>query len=232
MNECFKRIILDIKDIKKDPIDGVHYFPCEENIMKGKALIFGPSGTPYEHGNFVFHFEFTNQYPYAPPIVTYETNNGMTRFNPNFYRNGKVCLSILNTWNGEQWSACQSIRSVLVTLQFTMNEYPLMNEPGIVWDMHYNHIHTYNQLIQYKSIETSIYGYLENKRSLSEEMYEVIKAHFLETKEQICETLRLLSEKYKQSVYIKTSIYQQEANLDYNGLYQKISMVNETFFDE
>lgn len=232
MNECFKRIILDIKDIKKDPIDGVHYFPCEENIMKGKALIFGPSGTPYEHGNFVFHFEFTNQYPYAPPIVTYETNNGMTRFNPNFYRNGKVCLSILNTWNGEQWSACQSIRSVLVTLQFTMNEYPLMNEPGIVWDIHYNHIHTYNQLIQYKSIETSIYGYLENKRSLSEEMYELIKAHFLETKEQICETLRLLSEKYKQSVYIKTSIYQQEANLDYNGLYEKISMVNETFFDE
>lgn len=232
MNECFKRIILDIKDIKKDPIDGVHYFPCEENIMKGKALIFGPSGTPYEHGNFVFHFEFTKQYPYAPPIVTYETNNGMTRFNPNFYRNGKVCLSILNTWNGEQWSACQSIRSVLVTLQFTMNEYPLMNEPGIVWDMHYNHIHTYNQLIQYKSIETSIYGYLENKRSLSDEMYEIIKNHFLETKEQICETLRLLSEKYKQSVYIKTSIYQQEANLDYNGLYQKISMVNETFFDE
>lgn len=232
MNECFKRIILDIKDIKKDPIDGVHYFPCEENIMKGKALIFGPSGTPYEHGNFVFHFEFTNQYPYAPPVVTYETNNGMTRFNPNFYRNGKVCLSILNTWNGEQWSACQSIRSVLVTLQFTMNEYPLMNEPGIVWDIHYNHIHTYNQLIQYKTIETSIYGYFENKVSLSEEMYEIIKNHFLETKEQICETLRLLSEKYKQSVYIKTSIYQQEANLDYNGLYQKISMVNETFFDE
>ena len=57
MNECFKRIILDIKDIKKDPIDEVHYFPCEANIMKGKALIFGPHGTPYEHGNFVFHFE-------------------------------------------------------------------------------------------------------------------------------------------------------------------------------
>ena len=213
MNECFKRIILDIKDIKKDPIDEVHYFPCEANIMKGKALIFGPHGTPYEHGNFVFHFEFTNQYPYAPPIVTYETNNGMTRFNPNFYRNGKVCLSILNTWNGEQWSACQSIRSVLVTLQFTMNEYPLVNEPGIVWDMH-------------KSIETSIYGYLENKRSVSEEMYEVIKAHFLETKEQICETLRLLSETYKEPVYIKTNIYQQEATLDYNGLYRKISTVN------
>ena len=226
MNECFKRIILDIKDIKKDPIDEVHYFPCEANIMKGKALIFGPHGTPYEHGNFVFHFEFTNQYPYAPPIVTYETNNGMTRFNPNFYRNGKVCLSILNTWNGEQCSACQSIRSVLVTLQFTMNEYPLVNEPGIVWDMHYSHIQTYNQLIQYKSIETSIYGYLENKRSVSEEMYEVIKAHFLETKEQICETLRLLSETYKEPVYIKKNIYQQEATLDYNGLYRKISTVN------
>ena len=226
MNECFKRIILDIKDIKKDPIEGVHYFPCEENIMKGKALIFGPCGTPYEHGNFVFHFEYTNQYPYAPPIVTYETNNGMTRFNPNFYRNGKVCLSILNTWNGEQWSACQSIRSVLVTLQFTMNEYPLMNEPGIVWDMHYSHIQTYNQLIHYKSIETSIYVYLKNKRSVSEEMYEVIKEHFQETKEQICETLRLLSETYKEPVYIKTNIYQQEATLDYNGLYRKISMVN------
>ena len=55
----------------------------------------------------------------------------LTRFNPNFYRNGKVCLSILNTWEGEKWSSCQSIRSILITLQMTMNETPLLNEPGI-----------------------------------------------------------------------------------------------------
>ena len=33
--------------------------------------------------------------------LTYLTNDGNTRFHPNLYRNGKVCLSVLNTWRGK-----------------------------------------------------------------------------------------------------------------------------------
>ena len=49
-----ERTFPDIKDLNKSPIEGAYYFPNEDNIMQGRALIFGPEGTPYEHGNYVF----------------------------------------------------------------------------------------------------------------------------------------------------------------------------------
>ena len=46
MNERLKRIALDIRDLQRDPIIDIHYFPCEEDITIGYALIFGPVDTP------------------------------------------------------------------------------------------------------------------------------------------------------------------------------------------
>ena len=61
------------------------------------------------------------------------TNQGKTRFNPNIYNSGKVCLSILGTWpgeRGEQWSSAQTIESVLLSIQSLMSSNPYQNEPG------------------------------------------------------------------------------------------------------
>jgi ubiquitin-conjugating enzyme E2 Z len=85
--------------------------------------------------------------------------DGTTRFNPNLYINGKVCLSILNTWDGEKWSACQSIRTVLLTLITLLNEEPLLNEPGITRD--HPNFASYHQLIEYKNVEISILKYIQ-----------------------------------------------------------------------
>ncbi len=56
--------------------------------------------------------QFPEDYPSsAPHIVLLTTNGGKTRFNPNLYSDGKVCLSILGTWrgeSGEQWSSVQN----------------------------------------------------------------------------------------------------------------------------
>ena len=156
MNERLKRIALDIRDLQRDPIIDIHYFPCEEDITIGYALIFGPVDTPYQYGNYLFSFHFPTEFPYKPPKVTYMTNDGTTRFNPNFYRNGKVCLSLLNTWEGEKWSACQTIRSILITLQMTLTHNPLLNEPGIDAKNHYSYIQKYNKIIEFKNLEYTI----------------------------------------------------------------------------
>jgi ubiquitin-protein ligase len=58
------------------------------------------------------------------------TNDGSTRYNPNLYKCGKVCVSILNTWSGDKWSACQTINSILLTLCSLLNNMPFLNEPG------------------------------------------------------------------------------------------------------
>ena len=97
-----KRMISDIKEITLNPLskEGIYYKHHEQNMLKGYALIIGPPDTPYAFGNFLFKFNFPYNYPYSPPIVTYHTNDGQTRFNPNLYKNSKVCISLLNTWKG------------------------------------------------------------------------------------------------------------------------------------
>ncbi|KAK4988068.1 hypothetical protein LTR50_004184 [Elasticomyces elasticus] len=106
----------------------------ESDVRYVRALIIGPPETPYEFGFFEFNLRFSKDYPTRPPVVSaITTNNGNTRFNPNIYSCGKVCLSILGTWRGEageQWSSAQSLESVLISIQSLMSSNPYENEPG------------------------------------------------------------------------------------------------------
>ena len=157
-NNTIKRIAKDVKYIINNDAslisENIYYKHDEENIMKGYALIVGQSDTPYGYGYYFFEFIFPSNYPFAPPEVHYLTNDGSMRFNPNLYTNGKVCLSILNTWAGESWTACQTIYSLLLTLSSVLCANPLLNEPGIKED--HNDVHKYNYLVTYKNIEFAI----------------------------------------------------------------------------
>ena len=63
--------------------------------------MIGPDNTPYSYGFYLFNIFIPEEYPFKPPTVKiYTQNENKTRFNPNLYVNGKVCLSILNTWTG------------------------------------------------------------------------------------------------------------------------------------
>ena len=204
MKECFKRIILDIKDIQKEPIENIDYFPNEENILEGDLLIIGPEHTPYQYGNYIFKLYFTENYPYEPPIVKYLSNDGIIRFNPNFYRNGKVCLSILNTWPGEKWSACQSLRSLLLTLQITLNQNPLLNEPGIHLETNPIMIQNYYKIIEYKNIEFTILYYINHPECIpctNEELKHIILKKYNENKEKINTIICENAKKYKKETY-------------------------------
>ena len=114
--ECIKRLAKDIKEVRDKSLkeNGIYYVHDEENILKGYALIYGPENTPYSYGNYMFEFNFPHNYPFSPPKVIYLTNDGKMRYNPNLYTNGKVCLSVLNTWKGDGWTSCQSIHSILI----------------------------------------------------------------------------------------------------------------------
>ena len=112
-----KRLLKDVIYISKNPLtnQGIYYIHDIDSIKKGYALIIGAEETIYSHGMYFFEFNYPNDYPFSPPKVTYLTNGDRVRFNPNLYRTGKVCVSILNTWSGPQWSSCQTISSILLT---------------------------------------------------------------------------------------------------------------------
>ncbi|XP_029377805.1 baculoviral IAP repeat-containing protein 6 isoform X4 [Echeneis naucrates] len=108
----------------------------EERLDIMKVLITGPAETPYANGCFEFDVYFPQDYPNSPPLVNLETTGGHSvRFNPNLYNDGKVCLSILNTWHGrpeEKWNPqTSSFLQVLVSVQsLILVAEPYFNEPG------------------------------------------------------------------------------------------------------
>lgn len=108
----------------------------EERLDVMKVLITGPDDTPYNNGCFEFDVYFPPDYPNAPPYINLETTGNHTvRFNPNLYNDGKVCLSVLNTWHGrpeEKWnSQTSSFLQVLVSIQsLILVSEPYFNEPG------------------------------------------------------------------------------------------------------
>ena len=214
-----KRLISDIKEITLNPLtkDGIYYKHDESNMLCGYALIIGPNETPYQYGNFLFKFNFPYNYPYAPPHVTYHTNDGVTRFNPNLYTNGKVCISLLNTWKGEQWTGCQTITSILLVLSTLLNDKPLLNEPGIT-EKHRD-IERYNTIIKYKTIETGICRML-NKNYLPEifhHFYDDIIQNFLNNFDNI-----IIQLKNKEDTIYYSGIYNLTTKTNYIKLHNDL----------
>ncbi|XP_060536619.1 baculoviral IAP repeat-containing protein 6 [Cylas formicarius] len=112
----------------------VRYDTSRLDVMK--VLITGPADTPYANGCFELDVFFPPDYPMSPMLINLETTGHRTvRFNPNLYNDGKVCLSVLNTWHGrpeEKWNAqTSSFLQVLVSIQsLILVPEPYFNEPG------------------------------------------------------------------------------------------------------
>jgi len=148
--ETITRLLKDIRDVMTDKtIDecGIMYRHSETDILTGFACIVGPSDSLYFGGYYYFMFKFPTNYPHSPPIVSFLTNTNNVRFHPNFYQNQKVCVSIVNTWRGEQWTGCQNIQTILLTFQSLLDKEPLFHEPGIR-AQHTDFI-PYHQIVEY-----------------------------------------------------------------------------------
>jgi len=140
------RVLSEISSFKKDlPLNwesSIWVRISKNNLNLFSFMISGPKDTPYENGLFEFHAYFPNDYPNTTPrVLLHTTGNGRVRFNPNLYDSGKVCLSILGTWSGqegESWNPKTStFLQVIVSIQsLILVEQPYFNEPGWEREMH------------------------------------------------------------------------------------------------
>jgi ubiquitin-conjugating enzyme E2 Z len=219
-----KRILRDIAEIIKYPLDeqGIFYKYEDDNIKRGSVLIIGQEGTPYQYGYYMFDVLFPDDYPLSPPTVTFCTNDpySRTRFNPNLYRNGKVCLSVLNTWRGEGWTSCITLKSVLLSVASILNNNPLQNEPFIT------NVNTecelYNRAIEYKNIEISIYYFLKNREKFKHYNYfkDVVNHKFRENYDNIIKIIDENIDNNEPSIFIK--IYNMLTYIDYKLIKRNI----------
>ncbi|MGI9554680.1 MAG: ubiquitin-conjugating enzyme E2 [Vampirovibrionia bacterium] len=224
--ETLKRVISDITDLVKHPLhdNGIYYEHDEENMLNGYVLIIPQGNSPYQHGYYFFTVQFPTNYPYSPPKMKYLTNNGHTRFHPNLYRSGKVCLSLLNTWRGDKWTSCNTLSSILLHLAtlFTVN--PLLHEPGITES--HSDLDNYSTAIEYDNLETAIYRVITNSlhvNGLGDRFRDIIEQTYAKNKEAILENVK---SKEQISRYVNVPFYKMEESIDYKKLYLKLKEYN------
>merc|ERR1719421_2770709 len=105
-----KRLMREFKTFLRDglPADlasSIAVRVDEDHPQMAKAIIAGVQGTPYDSGLFEFDIYVPPAYPNCPPKV-------------NLMNSGKVCLSVLGTWDGPGWDSEQSsLWQVLLSIQ-------------------------------------------------------------------------------------------------------------------
>jgi len=221
--ETIKRLLNDVKTIIKSPLsdNGIYYVHDDADILKGYAMIVGPSETPYFGGFYFFKIIYPTDYPHSPPTVSYHTNGDGIRFNPNLYKCGKVCISILNTWRGEQWTSCQTISTLLLALCTLLCKDPLLNEPGI--DKKNNDCIKYDKIIDYKNIELAMLGVYNKKPGVYEAEFEMFRPFINEIfLKNLPEVTNFVENKKDIKETIITSMYTLNVVLDYEALLEKV----------
>ena len=180
-----------------------------DNMNVFSFIISGPKDTPYHNGIYEFHACFPMTYPDTEPkVLLNTTGNGTVRFNPNLYDCGKVCLSLLGTWkgqDGESWNKKTStFLQVLISIQsLILVEEPYFNEPGWEREMHTpagrKKSFDYNDNIRYNNLKWAILDSIENPpkgyEDFTRKHFEIKKDEILEeTKIWIAESVKWKSE--------------------------------------
>jgi ubiquitin-protein ligase len=210
----FKRIISEISSLKTGiPLnyDSSIWIRIPKNNMNiFTFLISGPKDTPYENGLFEFHTFLPASYPHqVPKVLLKTTGNNTVRFNPNLYNCGKVCLSLLGTWQGdvnESWNPNTStFLQVLISIQsLILVEDPYFNEPGYEKEINTPRGNLnnkkYNNNTYINTLKWAIINQIKNPPKGYED---VVKEHFRIKKDDIINKINMLISNSDESVKLQ-----------------------------
>jgi ubiquitin-conjugating enzyme E2 A len=109
MSFCTNRLTKELNKIQKEPIEGFTLTNVE-NIMIWIGELEGPKDTPYENNKFKLQISFDEEYPVRAPSVKYL----QFIFHPNIYKDGKICVDILQS---SEWTPALSVRTIIQSLR-------------------------------------------------------------------------------------------------------------------
>jgi ubiquitin-conjugating enzyme E2 D/E len=109
-----KRIQKELAELVKDPPSNCSAGPHFDDIMKWRATITGPEGTPYHGGIFFLDIDFPIDYPFKPPHVKFIT----PILHPNVSSSGGICIDILK----DKWSPALTVSKLLLSISSLMHE--------------------------------------------------------------------------------------------------------------
>jgi len=225
--ETINRLLKDVKQIIKNPLidQGIYYIHDDSDMLKGYAMIIGPSETPYFGGFYFFELTYPSDYPHSPPNVKYCTNGNNIRFNPNLYVSGKVCVSLLNTWRGDQWTSCQTISTVLLTLCTLLCKDPLLNEPGV--SNSHKDMKNYNEIIKYSNLNIAVCDIVIKKSDIYkpffDNFYWYVKENFNKNYDKMVEFVqKKITDSDVENKVLQTGFYNLKVLINYEYILKKL----------
>ena len=118
---CKKRLLGDLRLIKRDPHQYIDIVPDEKNMLIWYFLIKGPEFSDYINGYYIGEVLHHESYPFHSPDFVMLTPSG--RFNVGT----KICLSN-SSYHSSEWSAMWNIHAILTGFLSIMLD---DNEKGI-----------------------------------------------------------------------------------------------------
>eukprot|EP00927_Polykrikos_kofoidii_P038292 TRINITY_DN32636_c0_g1_i1.p1 TRINITY_DN32636_c0_g1~~TRINITY_DN32636_c0_g1_i1.p1 ORF type:complete len:575 (-),score=98.94 TRINITY_DN32636_c0_g1_i1:122-1846(-) len=94
--------------------DGVHIFPAPDNIHFWRALIEGPTDSPFEGGVFALEINIPDDYPFKPPRIIFMTPIKHC----NVGDSGQICLDVLK----DAWSPSFTVPQILEIIRFMLGD--------------------------------------------------------------------------------------------------------------
>ena len=204
-NHCLRKLLREIgtlnDSLPSNPAIFIR-FDCETPQFL-RACITAPADTPYAFGLFCFDIFVPDTYPQVPPkfhLLT--TGNGSVRFSPNLYADGKVCLSLLNTWSGPKWNQNSTLLQVLVSIQGLILgvEHPYYLEPGHGgWEgqvkngsggNHPPHVKRHEDRIRVGTLKFALLDSLKGGSRFLKPFRDVMDAHFYHHRHAIIQLTR------------------------------------------
>jgi ubiquitin-conjugating enzyme E2 D/E len=105
---ALRRIQREIMDLKADPPSNCSAGPEKDDLFRWEGMILGPADSPYAGGVFKLKIQFSTDYPFKPPVVTFTTKI----YHPNINAAGVICLDTLK----QNWSPALTISKVLLSI--------------------------------------------------------------------------------------------------------------------
>lgn len=194
-----KSLMTDLATLQTSLPEGIYVRHGSSRLDMMKIIITGPNGTPYEGGLFEFDLWCSFTYPNTPPKMQFKTTGGgHAHFNPNLYTDGKVCLSLLGTWQGQPWVAAGPNKSTLLQLFISIQAMilcsePWYNEPGREVRPNPAASVDYNRSIQTLTIPHALTSWLRHGKINDPFWKEVIEKHFRFNGQAILKSVRAWS---------------------------------------
>ncbi|KAH8112040.1 ubiquitin-conjugating enzyme/RWD-like protein [Phellopilus nigrolimitatus] len=99
----------ELMQLRNEPPEGIRIVTPDDNMLDITGIIEGPADTPYEGGYFKVKFNFTEEFPAAPPKCWFATKI----FHPNVSSAGEICVNTLK----KDWQSSFGIAHILVTVK-------------------------------------------------------------------------------------------------------------------